>query len=39
MEGTKLRKTDNLEYKKWNAKKEARWLHKVLPKLTFDESK
>ena len=39
MEGTKLRKTDNLEYKKWNAKKEARWLHKVLPQLTFDESK
>ena len=39
MEGTKLRKTDNLEYKKWNTKKEARWLHKVLPQLTFDESK
>lgn len=39
MEGTKLRKTDNLEYKKWNANREARWLHKVLPQLTFDESK
>ena len=39
MESTKLKKTDNQEYKKWNAKKEARWLHKVLPQLTFDESK